>query len=248
MLQSQVKVAAMGEMMGNIAHQWRQPLSVITTVASGISLNRELDILTDDMLDNMTNTIITQAMHLSQTIDDFRDFLKDNTSNNKRFNIKNTLEKVISLTSDSYDSHYIKIIYSCDDIFITKNENQLSQVLLNIFNNAKDAFVINDIKTDRYLFIDIKQIQNDIVINCKDNAGGIPIDIIDKVFEPYFTTKHQSQGTGIGLYMSHQIITKHFAGTINAQNAEYNYNNQDYVGAIFTIKFSNKESQDNENL
>ncbi len=87
MLQSQVKVAAMGEMINNIAHQWRQPLSVITTAASGISISRELGTLTDDMLDNMTNTIITQSMHLSRTIDDFRDFFKDDTSNDKRFNI-----------------------------------------------------------------------------------------------------------------------------------------------------------------
>ncbi len=236
MLQSQAKVAAMGEMIGNIAHQWRQPLSVISTAASGIDMYREIGTLTDENLEKLTKTIVDQTMYLSQTIDDFRDFFQDTSETKKEFNLKDTISKAIDLSNDSYKNSFIKIIYSYEDCIINENENQLSQALLNIFNNAKDAFIINNIKHDRYLFIDLQQNDDEVTISFKDNAGGIPKDIINKIFEPYFTTKHQSQGTGIGLYMTHQIITKHFKGTIEVHNTKYTYKNINYKGAEFIIK------------
>ena len=236
MLQTQSKVTAMGEMIENIAHQWRQPLSIITTHASGLNMKMDFnENITKKDIEKCSNDIIVQADYLSKTIDDFRNFFKEGNGVKKEFNLKDTIEKVILLIDDSYKSNFIKIITNVDDCIIHQNENQLSQALLNIFNNAKDAFKINNIKGNRYFFIDIKQNDEKITITLKDNAGGIPKDAIDKVFEPYFTTKFKHQGTGIGLYMTNQIITKHFNGTIDASNDSFEYESEEYVGACFSV-------------
>jgi len=237
MIQTQSKVAAMGEMIGNIAHQWRQPLSVITTSVTGLEMKVDFGYqITNEDIIECSNCVVTQANHLSQTIDDFRNFFKNDDSVKKEFNIKKTIKKVINLTKDSYKNNFIDLVIDIDDDYIIKhNENQLSQAFLNIFNNAKDAFKINNVEGKRYFFINIKPNNNNITIEFKDNAGGIPKDIIDRVFEPYFTTKFESQGTGIGLYMTHKIITDSFNGNIAVYNEEYTYNGKLYKGAVFKI-------------
>ncbi|NCB12500.1 MAG: HAMP domain-containing histidine kinase, partial [Erysipelotrichia bacterium] len=112
-------------------------------------------------------------------------------------------------------------------------ESELIQVFINIINNSIDAF--ENISEDKYIFIDVKEFDNKIVIKIKDNAGGIDKNIIDKIFDPYFTTKSEKQGTGIGLYMSKEIITKHLNGSVEASNIEFEYLNKSHHGAIFTI-------------
>ncbi len=241
MMQAQSKIASMGEMLGNIAHQWRQPLSMISTYASGLNMKIEMgEKISEEELKKCSQSVIDQTLYLSQTIDDFRNFLKDNTyAESKQYNIKDTVHKVINLVKDSYKNNNITIVLNCDDCIMNYNENQLLQALLNILNNASDAFVINTIKNNqRFLFIDLKKEKNNILLTIKDSAGGIDLTIIDKIFEPYFTTKHHSVGTGIGLYMTHQIITKHLHGTIEVSNKEYIYNNDNFKGACFTIKLS----------
>ncbi|MEA3315608.1 MAG: response regulator [Campylobacterota bacterium] len=237
MMQTQSKVAAMGEMIGNIAHQWRQPLNIITTQVSGLEMKVDFhNKVTDEDIRYCSRAVVNQANHLSQTIDDFRGFFKEDKDLRKEFNLKNTIGKVINLTQDSYKSNFIDIVIDIDDKCIIKqNENHLLQAFLNIFNNAKDAFKINNIEYKRYFFIDIKQNNQNITIKFKDNAGGIPEDIIDRIFEPYFTTKFESQGTGIGLYMTNKIIIDNYGGELIAYNEEHHYNNKLYTGAVFKI-------------
>lgn len=238
LLEVQSKTAAMGEMIGNIAHQWRQPLSVISTSASIILLNKDLgEDIGDEKEREILEDIVSQTQFLSQTIDDFRDFFKDTPSSLKEFDIKEAIDKVIDLTKDSFKSNFIDIVEDISSLVIHQNQNQLTQALLNIFNNAKDAFVINNIDDKRYFFINSKVENNNIVMSFSDNAGGIKDDIIDRVFEPYFTTKHQYSGTGIGLYMTHKIICKHFNGTIKVENKEYTYDGKKYKGVSFCISF-----------
>ena len=240
LMESQSKLASMGEMIGNIAHQWRQPLSLISTIASGIKVQMEFGLFDEkDVIPDMDN-IIKQTTYLSNTIDDFRNFIK-NSNEKGEVQISNIINKTLSILNPSIVNHNIKIILNThDNIEIIGYENQLIQALINILNNAKDALEEN-VKSseDKLIFIETKNVQDGLVLKIKDNAGGIPENVIDKIFEPYFTTKHKSIGTGIGLSMTHQIITKHHNANIFASNETYEYENKTYPGACFTIIFKN---------
>ena len=233
-LAQQAKMAAMGEMIGNIAHQWRQPLSVITTAASGIKIEHEMEMLTDERLIESLDGITKSAKYLSTTIDDFRDFFKQNKEKT-RINIKETVSKTLSLISNQLHNNEIKIIDSVEDVSVVALENELIQVLINVFNNARDE-LIKKTEQELYIFVRAYQSDNNVYIEIKDNAGGINSEIIDRIFEPYFTTKHKSQGTGIGLYMSKEIISKHMNGDITVFNSDYTHDNINYSGAAFLIK------------
>mgnify|MGYP000691654851 FL=1 len=240
LMESQSKLASMGEMIGNIAHQWRQPLSLISTIASGIKVQMEFGLFDEkNVIPDMDN-IIKQTTYLSNTIDDFRNFIK-NSNEKGEVQISNIINKTLSILNPSIVNHNIKIILNIhDNIEIIGYENQLIQALINILNNAKDALEEN-VKSseDKLIFIETKNVQDGLVLKIKDNAGGIPENVIDKIFEPYFTTKHKSIGTGIGLSMTHQIITKHHNANIFASNETYEYENKTYPGACFTIIFKN---------
>lgn len=228
LLQMQSKMATMGEMIGNIAHQWRQPLSAISSAASSVDLQSELDILTKEELHQTLNIIIKSTKYLSETIEDFRNFFKSDKEI-KEFDLDeliSSLDKIL-LSSLKHNDIDFSLIKSRDHIHIFGYKNELMQALLNIINNAKDALILNKI-SNKEIIVNIKDEENDLIIEISDNAGGIPDNILPKIFEPYFTTKHQSQGTGIGLYMTHTIITQHFKGEIKVSN----YNN----GTLFEIK------------
>ncbi|MDD2697495.1 MAG: PAS domain-containing protein [Arcobacteraceae bacterium] len=237
------KLASMGEMIGNIAHQWRQPLSVITTMASGIQLKKELGMLNENTLDESMDTIAEQANYLSHTIDDFRNFIR-NSDEEMPLDIKTTLLKTLSLVSAVLKNHDITVIQNIEDtITIIGHENELIQAFINIINNARDAVEENiSNKDDKFIFITTKATDNGVIIEIKDNGGGIPQNIINKIFEPYFTTKHQSIGTGIGLSMTYKILTEHHNGKIEVHNEEYQYNGKNYKGACFTMMFRNNVS------
>ncbi|MDY3200250.1 MAG: cache domain-containing protein [Arcobacter sp.] len=233
-LHQQSKMAAMGEMIGNIAHQWRQPLSTITTASSGMVLQKEMGILTDEFFFEASKKINTSAQHLSKTIDDFRNFFSPNRLKSKFF-LKNTFSTTLDLISAQFNAKEITIIKNIEDVELYSYENELIQALINIFNNSRDELLKKE--DERYIFIDVyKNNKNEVNIILKDNAGGIKEEFLDKIFEPYFTTKHQSQGTGIGLYMTEEIITKHLNGTIVVRNKEFIYNDKKYIGAQFKIK------------
>ena len=234
MLFQQSKMASMGEMMENIAHQWRQPLSLISTSASGIRLNKEFNTLSDELLDEAIENIMNSTQFLSNTIDDFRDFYKTDKVKSK-FNVKEILEKTLKLTSSRFTNRTIKVIKDIDEIFIFGFENELIQVLVNILNNARDELekLPND---ERFIFVTLKQKEDRVIISVKDNAGGVDIKILNRIFEPYFTTKPDEKGTGIGLYMSNEIITKHFNGKIYVQNEAFIHQQKEYKGANFVIE------------
>ena len=232
----QSKMAAMGEIIENISHQWRQPLSVISTASSGIKFNKEMGLLSDELLLDSVDNITNSAQYLSSTINDFRNFFSKNKKS-VLFDLPITVEKAIGLINPIFTDKKIKIIQNIQDIQIYGIDNELMQVFLNIFNNSIDAFEEEKFNYEKLIIIDIYKEDEKVVINIKDNAGGIPKNIIERIFEPYFTTKHQSQGTGIGLYMSFEIITNHMGGELFVKNSSFTLDMKKYEGAEFTIKF-----------
>ncbi len=236
-LSQQSKMAAMGEMLGNIAHQWRQPLSTISTAATGAKLQKEMHCLSDEQLNSALTAINTSAQYLSSTIDDFREFLNPSNSKTSEFNISNTIKKVLNLMIAQIKAKDIEIIQNIEEFKLTSIENELIQVLINILNNAKDILLTKD-NQKRLIFINTYKKENVLIIEILDNAGGIKNDIIDRIFEPYFTTKHKSQGTGIGLYISEEITRTHLNGTLHVNNENFSYEGIDYIGAKFTIEIS----------
>ena len=228
----QSKMASMGEMLESIAHQWRQPLSVITTASGGIKVQQEYGILDDKKLFDSCDNITKSAEHLSDTINDFRNFFKEDKIK-KDFNIKDIFHKTLSLLISKFKNKEISIIETIDDININGFGNELVQVFMNILNNARDELEIEEIK--RLIFIDIHKINDEVIVKIKDNAGGIPKDILPKIFDAHFTTKEERNGTGIGLYMTKKIIEDSFKGTIKANNIEFEYEGDKYTGAEFKI-------------
>ncbi|PLY06504.1 MAG: hypothetical protein C0625_09105 [Arcobacter sp.] len=226
LLIQQSRLAAMGEMLGNIAHQWRQPLSVITTAASGMKLEKELGLDSIESENERFNLIIKTANFLSNTIEDFSNFFKPN-KNKEYFYIQDRVEQSLGLVGASLNFHYINIEkdYSCEEK-VYGFPNEFAQAVLNILNNAKDILVQKNIENPT---IKIRVFKKNAYgyLEIEDNGGGIEEKIMDKIFDPYFTTKHQSQGTGIGLYMSKIIIEQNMEGKLEVRNCKN--------GVIFSV-------------
>lgn len=239
LIEEQYRLASMGEMIGNIAHQWRQPLSVISSIASGIKVMDEFNILDKHEILPDMEKIIQQTEYLSRTIDDFRNYIKD-SGDSKELNIKDILEKALLILHPAIVNSYVKIIknISCD-IKVEVNENELVQSFINIINNARDAIQENvQENEDRYIFITMdKNIDNIKELTICDTGGGIPQNVINRIFEPYFTTKHQSVGTGLGLSITHKIIVEKYKFNLNVLNKEIEHNGKKYYGACFIIQF-----------
>jgi C4-dicarboxylate-specific signal transduction histidine kinase len=230
----QSKLASMGEMISNIAHQWRQPLATISMGANNIIADVDLDIVENQTLRKNAKEITEQTIYLSKTIDDFRNFIKGNKEK-KGFNLSENIKNFMNLVQGSVKNNNINIILELqDDIELIGHENELIQCLINIFHNAKDAFIEKGV-AQRFLFISTFLEDNNVIIKIKDNAGGIPEEILPKIFEPYFTTKFKSQGTGLGLHMTYSLIVNGMAGRIEVQNVDYEYDGQNYQGAQFAI-------------
>ena len=233
-LYESAKMASMGEMIGNIAHQWRQPLSVISTGATGLKIQKEFDMLTDESFNKTCELIDRNAQYLSKTIDDFRDYIKDDKIK-KLFILEDEINSLLHLVEGSIKKYSIQMILDIpNNLEIDGYQNELTQCLINIFNNSKD--VLKDIDDSyRYIFISAVVENKNVIIKIKDNGGGIQKDIKSKVFEPYFTTKHQSQGTGLGLHMTYNLVVNSMNGNIIVENNDYKYDGKEYIGAEFTI-------------
>ncbi|WP_121627391.1 cache domain-containing protein [Poseidonibacter antarcticus] len=234
MLYQQSKMAAMGEMLGNIAHQWRQPLSTISTASTGAKLQKEMNILSDEQLYKSLTIINDSAQYLSQTIDDFRGFFNPKYNIKKEFDINKAINKTIKLLNSQFNAKNIELIKNVQNHKLKSIENEIIQVLINLLNNARDALLSKE-KQRRLIFINTYRKDDNIYLEILDNAGGIEKNIINRIFEPYFTTKQNSQGTGIGLYMSQDIIINHLKGSLVVSNEKYVFENIHYTGAKFII-------------
>ncbi len=230
MIFKQAKSALMGEMIGNIAHQWRQPLNSIGATMMKLELINEMKYNDSKEIVKIVDDTNQTLEYMSKTIDDFRNFFAID-KDVEYFYAHNIINEALCIIKAQLDSLNIKVLIDNQDgmIKMLGYKNELIQVVLNLLNNAKDALVTKSKKEDfdKRILIELRDCKNSVTIKIKDNAGGIPEDIIDKVFEPYFTTKFKSKGTGIGLYMSKTIIEKDMQGSLTVVN------NND--GAEFTI-------------
>ena len=227
LLVQQNRFAQRGEMIAMIAHQWRQPLSSISSTISAIELKTQLGNLDEKFIIENTKKIHNYTKYLSDTIDDFRNFFKQDKTKQKIL-VNDIVKNALKIIEDELKSRHIEIILNLNSS--TKLEtykNELQQALLNIIKNAEDALVENEIKNP-IIQIESEEDHDFIYLHVKDNAGGINKDIQDKIFEPYFSTKGKN-GTGLGLYMSKIIIEKHCNGKLSFKDIEN--------GTLFTMQF-----------
>ena len=226
LLLEQARLASMGEMIGNIAHQWRQPLNALGLVLQKVPILHQRNKLDEETLETTVDKGMSLIHQMSSTIDDFRFFFQEN-KDTETFKLIETVDNCHTLLSPILEQDKIEFKSIIDeDILIHGHANQLSQVLLNIMNNAKDALYENNI-SDPLITIEGYCHDNKIIIDITDNAGGIPEKIIKKIFDPYFTTKEEGKGTGIGLFMSKRIIEENMKGKLNITNTDF--------GAKFSI-------------
>ncbi len=242
LLTQQAKMAAMGEMLENIAHQWRQPLSFITATSSGMQVQSKLGLNNEEDNKKAFNTITNAAQLLSETIDNFRDFFKVE-KNSTIYDINDLYKKTLFLVDSQFKHNDIKLIENTSNIKIKILGNEIIQVILNLLNNAKDA-LLECKSCQKLIFVDIYTQDNNLFIIIKDTAGGINEEIIEKIFEPYFTTKAE-QGTGIGLYMSKEIIENHLDGKLYVENETFEYHDTTHKGAKFIITLPLNEEINN---
>ncbi len=231
MLLRQTRQAAMGEMISMIAHQWRQPLTIIGMIAENVSLDVQFDTLDTAQLQESLKHISDQVKYLSQTIDDFRQFFLPNKEKNNVL-LRDCVEGALQIIGKSLISHNIEILTDYEDT--TKMDlykNELIQVFINFLKNSQDAFEENGVEKPK-IKMQTKEYETYVELSVEDNAGGIPLEVQKKMFDPYFTTKSKKNGTGLGLYMSKSIIEDHSCGTIKVSDTE--------DGVIFTLAFPKK--------
>ena len=233
---SQSKNAAMGEMISMIAHQWRQPITTISMNANNIIADIELETFNENEIKNIAEDISIQTQFLSNTIDDFRNFFKTDKEVND-FEVKSLFDELSRIILPSLANNNISFNINCESkIRIRTYKRELLQVLLNIVKNAKEAFSQRNINNkENVITIVVEGLDDKVNIIISDNAGGIPEDIIDQIFEPYFTTKEEFNGTGLGLYMSKIIVEQHLDGILNVRNR--------VDGAKFTITLHNLKAK-----
>jgi C4-dicarboxylate-specific signal transduction histidine kinase len=212
----QNRLAAMGEMINNIAHQWRQPLNVISLIVQGLPERKNLS---QEALDFEVERIMGVILQMSQTIDDFRYFFRQDKEKS-RFTTNQAVAKAVEFISPSLIDKGIGIsITEQPEVDIVGFSNEYAQVLLNILGNAKDVLVERNV-ADPQISISISRADGRSVVTITDNGGGITTNVMPRIFDPYFTTKEKTQGTGIGLYMSKIIIEQNMGGSLTAGNVE----------------------------
>ncbi len=230
----QSKIAAIADILKNIAHHWRQPLSVISTISSGMKLQKELNILNDENFVESCDAIIDNTNKLSNTIENFTNFFNIDEKITK-FSLVEIIENTIKIMDSIFEKDYIKCTFIHDkDFILDANKNDFSQAILNILDNSIHALINNQNQNDRFIFIEFK----DNILQIRDSGNGIDEKIIAKILEPYFTTKHQSFGVGLGLYMVNELFVKNLGYKIDIQNVTYTYKNKNYIGTDFIIDFN----------
>ena len=210
----------MGEMIGNIAHQWRQPLNTLALRVQDVPMALEFGELNKEYAKKLSDESMEIIQYMSQTIDDFRNFFKP-SKEKIRFNVCENLQTMIKIVSGALSANNIELkITDCDkDIFMFGFPNELNQGIINIVNNSKDIIKERNVKNG-IIEIKVQKRESLVIISMLDNGGGIADNIMDKIFEPYFTTKFASKGTGLGLYMT-KMIVESMDGRIYARNTKY---------------------------
>ena len=230
MLFQQAKLAQMGEMISMIAHQWRQPLNAISATSIKLTMKQELDMLSDEEFISSNEFIQNQCQKMSSVIDTFMNYAKA-SSEVKVFKINEVVDMVLELISTQFHNHNIDILVNknLENLEVVGDINMLEQVLLNILTNARDAYdeqkLLNNKKIKIYL-------ENENTLAISDYAGGISNKNIERLFTPYFTTKEQGKGTGLGLYMSRRIMVEHFKGNLTYKKTKN--------GSTFLLEFNSE--------
>ncbi len=238
----QSRLAAMGEMIGAIAHQWRQPLNAVNAIIQDLKDAYEYGVLDRNYLDRSVTNAMQQIQFMSKTIDDFRNFFRPDKTK-KSFDVKQAAGEVLTMVSSQLATHGISYritchvhnqtfedftspIIPCGEMTILGYENEMMQVFLNLINNAKDAILecrehgLMGPGVKGLITVEFNSLGERVMISVTDNGGGIPAGNLDRIFEPYFSTKEQGQGTGIGLYMSKMIIENNMGGRLTARNVD----------------------------
>lgn len=240
LLLQQSKMATLGEMLSAIAHQWRQPLSSISVLFQEFSLKHQLNKLSPEDAEQISDKILHQIDYLSQTIDDFKNFIKP-SQNDGSFNVVNVIEQALHIVGSQLDNNQIKVVIEtyyddlpCDDLsyfWVSGQESRFKQVVINLLNNARDAIIeqlAKNIPNRKTIWVDIYSNEQQCILKMRDSGGGIPVKLIPTIFDPYVTTKESQNGTGLGLYMSKLIVENHMHGRILANNTK--------EGAEFTVE------------
>lgn len=225
LLKQQAKMAAMGEMMDAVAHQWKQPLNALTMLSDLLKSDFRAGTVDQAYIDNMSKTVQQQIEHMVTTLNEFRTFFRPDKEA-EPFGLKRCIQGVTLLVRDEFLKNGITIhIESKNEIIVNGIENELKHLILNIINNAKDAFNERGCSR-RDIFIRFYKKERFIILEIEDNAGGVPDEVIDDIFKPHVTTKAEGKGTGVGLYMSAQIAQK-LQGNLSVRNSSQ--------GALFTL-------------
>ena len=224
-----IRFITMGEMMDAVAHQWIQPLSLISMYTDDLKQNVKNDTIDKEHFLKSLDSIEKQNEHMESTLKEFRNFLSP-VNDDDMFKLNKVVKSSLKLLEDELEFARIKVLFKKDEeVSIKGNGKELQHVIINILHNAKDAFTIRE-KEDRTIRISTKKKDSKVMLQIEDNAGGIDVLMLDKIFNPYVTTKKAFGGSGIGLYMSKLIMEKHHA-QIRVHNSQ--------DGAVFTLCFEN---------
>lgn len=239
LLFQQNKMAGMGEMIGSITHQWKQPLTILSLIADEIDYDLEDQQIDPDKLKEHTAKIKMQLQHMNETVRDFQAFLRPDRQM-ILFNPNEMIRKSCKILSHSIQQEEVLLLYDLDEKLLCLGyPNELSQVLINLIKNAIDALAAQENKK----ILKIKSYSKGewACVEIQDNAGGIPEEIQNRIFEQFFTTKGDFQGSGLGLYMSQEIIQRHFQGKLEVSNKEFTWETDHHYGACFTLLLRPKQ-------
>ncbi|MDD2581252.1 MAG: DUF3365 domain-containing protein [Desulfuromonadaceae bacterium] len=215
----QGRLAAMGEMINNIAHQWRQPLNNVGLIIQSLKFSFDAGTVTHDELEQEIGEAMGIIMYMSRTIDDFRNFFREDKKKDA-FPVGKAVHRTLEFVSNELASRNIRILFEDDEsVAATGYQNEYAQVLLNILSNARETCIERNV-SEPFIHIRITSENGRSAVYIRDNCGGIAEDIMPRIFDPYFTTRAPDKGTGIGLYMSKVIIEQHMGGHLTAKNVE----------------------------
>ncbi len=234
-MMEQTKLAQMGEMIENIAHQWRQPLAQINSAVLIVDVVLKKNYFSDKLVDTKLLEVEDLTQHMSSTIDNFQDFFNPNKEK-ITFYLKEIIDKSLKIIQGTLSSNFTQIEVDVEALLQIKGyPSELEQVLVIILSNANDALKIKEIQNPK-IIIRLEDSKDRYILSISDNAGGVDTDKLDKVFDPYFTTKHKSQGRGVGLYMAKMVIEEGLQGRLTLENKR--------DGACFSIEILKEQNNE----